>query len=94
VSPERPYLILTPHIPNVKLNILIRDGLDVKPHGRDSSHILVELELVQDGCFARCVETQHEKAHFLGSEDLAHHFGDLSSHCGGGVIDSEEEPRW
>lgn len=92
MSPKRPYLILTPHIPNIKLNILIGDGLDVKSHGRDSSHILVELEFVQDRCFACCVETEHQEAHFLGSEDLTHHFGDLSSHCGG-AIDWEEDGR-
>jgi hypothetical protein len=35
-------------------------------------------------CLSRCVETEHEQAHFFRSEDLAHHFGDLAAHCRGG----------
>ena len=80
MPPQRTNLILTPNIPHIKLDILIRHRLDVKPHGRNRSHVLSQLELVQNSRLARGVETEHEEAHFLGSEDLAHYFGDLAAH--------------
>ncbi len=27
------------------------------------------------------IESQHEQAHFSGAEQLAHHLGDLATHC-------------
>ena len=50
MPPQRPYLILPTNIPNVELDILIRDGLDVEPDSRDGSDVLVEFEFVQDRC--------------------------------------------
>lgn len=34
-------------------------------------------------CLSRCVETEHEEAHFFGFEELVelfHHFGELAAH--------------
>jgi hypothetical protein len=82
MSPKRPDLILSTHIPNIKLNILIRHRLDVKPHRGNRRNVLVQLQLIQYRCLPRSVESQHQEAHFLGPEDLAHHLGDLAAHCG------------
>jgi hypothetical protein len=84
MPPQRPNLILPAHIPHIKLNILIRDRLNIEPHGRNGCHVLIELQFVEDRGFPSGVEPEHQKAHFFRSEDLAHHFGDLSSHCGSG----------
>lgn len=48
MPPKRANLILPSHIPNVELDILIRDRLDVEADSRDSSDVGVELELVKD----------------------------------------------
>ena len=50
VSPQRPDLVLAPHIPDVELGVLVCDGLDVEADGGDGRDVLVELELVEDGC--------------------------------------------
>ena len=50
MPPQRPDLILPSHVPNIELDILIRDGLDVEADGGDGSDVGVELELVEDGC--------------------------------------------
>ena len=52
VPPKRPNLILPSHIPNVKLDILIGDGLDIEADSRDGSDVGVELQLVED-CSSR-----------------------------------------
>lgn len=46
MPPQRPNLILPSHVPNVELDILIRDGLDVEADSRDGGDVGVELELV------------------------------------------------
>jgi hypothetical protein len=85
MPPERPNLILSPHIPNIKLNILIRHRLHVEPNRRNGSDVLVQLQLVQYRRLPRGVQTQHQQSHLLGPEDLAHHFRELASHFGGCV---------
>lgn len=80
MPPQRPNLVLTSHIPHIKLDILIRHALHVEADGRDRRHVLAQLELVQDGGLAGGVEPEHEEAHFFGSEDLAHYFGELATH--------------
>ena len=94
MSPERTNLVLAPDIPNIELCVLVRDGLDVEADGGNGGDVLVELELVEDGCarlvfgqlhvdresightgLAGGVEAQHQQAHLLGAEDLAHHLG-------------------
>ena len=83
MPPQRPDLILSSHIPNIKFDILIGDRLDVESDCRNSSDILVKLQFVENGRLAGGVEAQHQQAHFLRAEDLAHHFRDLAAHCGG-----------
>lgn len=73
MSPQRSNLVLTTNVPYVKLDVLVRDSLDVEADGWNSSDVLAQLELVQDSCLSGSVETEHEQAHLLRSEDLAHH---------------------
>lgn len=48
MPPQRSYLVLSTHVPDIELNILVCDGLDIKANGRDGGDVLVQLELVQD----------------------------------------------
>lgn len=82
MPPQRPDLVLAADVPDVKLDVLVGDGLDVEADGGDGSDVLAELELVEDGRLAGGVEAEHEEAHLLGSEDLAHHLGQLAAHGG------------
>jgi hypothetical protein len=50
MSPQRPNLVLAADVPDVEFCVLVRDGLDVEADGRDGGDVLVELELVEDGC--------------------------------------------
>ena len=72
-------------IPNIELHVLVCNCLDVESHCRNSRDILIKLQLIQYRRLASSIESQHQQAHFLGPEDLAHHLGDLSSHIGGGA---------
>lgn len=83
VPPQGPDLVLTANVPDIKFDVFVGNSLDVEADGGDGGDVLAELELVEDGGLARGVETQHEQAHLLGSEDLAHHLGELATHCGG-----------
>ena len=83
MPPQRPNLILSPHIPHIELDILVRHRLDVEAHRRDRRDVLVQLQFVQDRRLARCVQTQHQQPHLLRSEDLAHHLRELASHLVG-----------
>lgn len=86
MPPERTDLVLATDIPDVELDVLVGDGLDVEAHGGDGGDVLAELELVENGGLAGGVEAEHEQAHFLRSEDLAHHLGELTAHgCGVGL---------
>jgi hypothetical protein len=85
MSPQRTDLVLSTDIPHVKLDILVCNSLDVESDSGDGGHVLVQLELVQNGRLSGGIESQHKEAHLLGSEDLAHHLGDLSTHFGGFV---------
>lgn len=48
MPPKRSNLILPSHIPDIKLDVLIRDGLDVEADSRDSCYVRVELQLVEN----------------------------------------------
>lgn len=74
VPPQRTNLVLATHIPNIELDILVGNRLDVEADSRDRGDVLAEFELVKDSGLAGGVEPEHEQAHFLRSEDLAHHF--------------------
>lgn len=82
MPPQGSDLVLATDIPDVELDVLVCDGLDVEADGGNGGDVLAELELVEDGGFAGGVETQHQQAHLLGSEDLAHHFAKLATHFG------------
>jgi hypothetical protein len=93
MPPKRPDLILSSHIPHIKLDILIRHRLNVEAHCRNGSDVLVQLQLVQYRCLASSIQAQHQQSHFLGSEDLAHHFRELTSHpvgCAFACLQEEE----
>ena len=48
MPPKRSNLILPSDVPNVELDILIGDGLDVEADSGDGSDVGVELQLVED----------------------------------------------
>ena len=48
MPPKRSNLILPSHIPNVELDILIRDRLDVETNSRNGSDVGVDFQLVED----------------------------------------------
>jgi hypothetical protein len=50
VSPQRTDLVLASDIPDVELGVLVCDGLDVEANGGDGCDVLIELELVENGC--------------------------------------------
>ena len=80
VSPQRPDLVLATDVPDVELDVLVGDGLDVEADCGDGGDILAELELIEDGGLSGGVESEHEETHLLGSEDLTHHFAELAAH--------------
>ena len=53
MSPKRANLILPSHIPNIELDVLIGDSLDVEADGRNRSNVRVELQFVED-CYDQC----------------------------------------
>jgi hypothetical protein len=59
MPPERPDLVLSSDVPDVELDILVRDGLDVEADCWDRRHALVQLELVEDRC-TRTKRTRRE----------------------------------
>lgn len=48
MPPKWPYLILPSHVPDIELDVLIVDGLDVEANSRNGSDVGVELQLVKD----------------------------------------------
>lgn len=49
VSPERPDLVLATDIPNIELDVLIGNALDVEADGGDGGHILVaEFQFIEN----------------------------------------------
>lgn len=65
VSPQRTNLVLATNIPDVELDVLVGDRLDVEADGGNGGDVLAELELVQDCCLSSSVETQHQQSHLL-----------------------------
>ena len=41
MPPQRSNLVLSSHIPDIELDILIRDGLNVEADGRDGSDVRI-----------------------------------------------------
>lgn len=48
MPPQRANLVLPTDIPDIEFDVLVCDVLDVEPDCRNSSHVLVELQFVQD----------------------------------------------
>jgi len=91
MPPKWSDLVLAADIPNVEFDVLVCYRFDVESDRRDCGDILIQLELVEDRGFPCGIEAQHEQAHFLGSEDLAHHFRNLTTHsCEAGANKSAE----
>ena len=84
MPPQGPNLILAADVPHIELDVLVGDGLDVEADGGDGGDVLAQFKLVQNRSLPGSVEAQHQKAHLLGPEDLAHHLGKLATHLGGG----------
>lgn len=53
MPPQRPNLVLTADVPDIKLDVFVRYSLDVEPYGRDGRNRLVEFEFVKDGWSSR-----------------------------------------
>ena len=56
--------------PNIQLHVFECHRLDVETDGRDCAHTLAELQFVQNGCLACCVEAEHKKTQLLVAEQL------------------------
>ena len=50
VSPQRTDLVLAADIPDVELCVFVGDSLDIEADGGDRGHVLVKLELIENGC--------------------------------------------
>ena len=50
VSPQRPNLVLSTHIPDIEFYIFVCDCLDVKADCRNGGDGLIKLELVENCC--------------------------------------------
>ena len=48
MPPQRSNLVLPSYIPDVELDILIRNGLNVEADGRYGSDVRIQLQLVED----------------------------------------------
>ena len=46
MSPERSDLVLSTHVPDVELGVLVRHRLHVEADCRDGRHVALKLELV------------------------------------------------
>ena len=53
MPPQRPNFVLPSYIPHIEFDILVCHGLDIESDGRNSSHVGVEFELVEDGYATR-----------------------------------------
>ena len=71
VLPKRPYFVLPADVPHGEGDVLYRrDRLNIEADCRNGGDRFVELELVEDGRFAGCVEAQHEDTRLVLSEPL------------------------
>ncbi len=77
VPPKRTDLILTAHVPDVKLDVLVRNGLYVESHRRDGGDRLSQFEFVKDCRLSRRVKSKHQYSHLLVAKDLRKHLPHL-----------------
>jgi hypothetical protein len=50
VPPERADLVLSADVPDIEFGVLVGYGFDVEADGGDGCYVLLELEVVEDGC--------------------------------------------
>ena len=87
--PQLPKFLLTSHVPDVELDVLVLDGLDVEADGGDGLLGFVELQLHKDGGLAGGVEADHEDGGVLALEHALEPADDVS-HCFCGVSNRRE----
>lgn len=58
MPPQWTNLILTTHIPDVELDVLVGNILDVESDGGDGGHILVESQFIQNGYLISILHTR------------------------------------
>merc|ERR1712216_544378 len=63
VPPQLTDLVLAADIPDIEVNVLVLNGLDIEANGWDRCHHLTQLQLVQDRSLPCCVKTNHQHAH-------------------------------
>ena len=84
VLPESPESILTADVPAAELEVLVSYSLSIESNRWNGVDCLVELEFVQDGRFASCVESKEEKLNWgllvEASVDASKHVGECLSH--------------
>lgn len=49
MSPKRPNLVLSAHVPHIELDVLIRNCLHVEADRRNRGDVLIEFQFVQNG---------------------------------------------
>ncbi len=63
MPPQRTDLVLATNIPHVELCVLVCDSLDVEANGGDGCDVLVELELIENGCWGVLVAASYLLLH-------------------------------
>lgn len=48
MAPQRSDLVLSTHVPDIELDVLVGNRFDVEADGGDGGDVLVEFELVED----------------------------------------------
>ena len=77
------YGLRTPHS---ERDVLVLHSLDVEANRRNGGDNLTQLELVEDSGLAGGIETNHQDAHILLTEELAENLAEGETHA----CDAEE----
>jgi hypothetical protein len=80
MPPQRPDLVLTPHIPDGEADVLVLHGFNIESDGGDGGDDLAELELVEDCGLSGRVKTHHQDPHLLLGEEPAEQLGEREPH--------------
>eukprot|EP00437_Effrenium_voratum_P015696 CAMPEP_0181449270 /NCGR_PEP_ID=MMETSP1110-20121109/27570_1 /TAXON_ID=174948 /ORGANISM="Symbiodinium sp., Strain CCMP421" /LENGTH=119 /DNA_ID=CAMNT_0023573447 /DNA_START=310 /DNA_END=669 /DNA_ORIENTATION=- len=67
VPPEVSELLLAAHVPNAQAEVAVLDCFHIEADGRDGRENLSNLQLVQDGSLASCIQAQHQDIDLLGA---------------------------
>jgi len=76
MTPQRTNLVLTSNVPNVEFDVFVVDCFYVESYCGNGVDMLAKFQLVQDGRFSGCVQTQHQDPHLF----VAEHFGEYLAH--------------